>query len=126
MGEDCHTCRVLCVTLGYLARGVQRLFPIPWDVRDISNEAIRLTGPPIAPRRIASADFAACSASSVRGFPVALIEQPPRRCSWKLNFISGLTDSIALSILIASAMTSGPQWSPAKTTMVNEVMIREK
>ena len=33
-----------------------------------------LTGPPIAPRKIASADFAAARASSVRGSPVASIE----------------------------------------------------
>jgi hypothetical protein len=64
-------------------------------------------GPPMAPRRIASADLAASRACVVRGSPVASIEAcvkgivsfgyerggrsesmrrtPPSRCSWKLN-----------------------------------------
>ena len=47
-------------------------------------------GPPIAPRRMACALLAASRASSVSGEPVASIEQPPRRCSWKLNSRSGI------------------------------------
>ena len=41
------------------------------------------TGPPIAPRRMASAAFAALSASSVKGEPVASIEACKRiQLSW--------------------------------------------
>ena len=117
------------------------------------------TGPPMAPRMMASADLAAVRASSVSGLPVASMEHcmsssqhhvptlrkgsmviltPPSKCSWKLNFISDLCLSITRRTypvddkpagmtllegsgeftLSASAVTSGPQWSPPKTTML--------
>jgi hypothetical protein len=77
----------------------------------------------MAPRRMASAALAASSASSAMGVPSLSMEQPPMRWSWNSNLRSGLSFSMALSTLMPSAITSGPQWSPANTTMLKLVMV---
>ena len=71
MGEDCRMCPVPFEVLECLAPDVQLLFPIPSNVSKLCRDMYFYyrTGPPMAPSMIASADFAACRASSVRGFP---------------------------------------------------------
>ena len=64
-------------------------------------------GPPIAPRRIASADAAAESAVSVRGVPWASMEQPPRRWGAKENCRWGFRVERVVRVLMASAVTWG-------------------
>ena len=53
-----------------------------WEGRRRESRAMR-TGPPIAPKRTASAFLAAARASSVRGEPVASMEAWDRFVSWK-------------------------------------------